>query len=219
MPELPEAENIGRALKRAMCGRSICKVEVFSPITQLVFLYHFYNKKSFLVAELAALLQYTEMSICRAYKELVDSGLFVYEKDGRKKYLRPQYEGGELLRAAENYFINPIIKTVYLKNNIQTDDFLAAGVYALSQKGMLNANQDDICYATSKTKRFPLDNMITKAEFLLGEGIKLEQWAYNPKFLSVDGTVDDISLVLSLEDVEDERVLFELNEIRRKYQW
>ncbi|MBR7107293.1 MAG: bifunctional DNA-formamidopyrimidine glycosylase/DNA-(apurinic or apyrimidinic site) lyase [Lentisphaeria bacterium] len=32
MPELPEAENIGRALKRAMCGRSICKVEVFSPM-------------------------------------------------------------------------------------------------------------------------------------------------------------------------------------------
>lgn len=32
MPELPEAENIGRALKRAMCGKSICRVEVFSPM-------------------------------------------------------------------------------------------------------------------------------------------------------------------------------------------
>lgn len=31
MPELPEAENIGRALKRALCGEVITKVEVFTP--------------------------------------------------------------------------------------------------------------------------------------------------------------------------------------------
>ena len=31
MPELPEAENIGRALKRALCNRIITKVEVFTP--------------------------------------------------------------------------------------------------------------------------------------------------------------------------------------------
>ena len=31
MPELPEAENIGRALKRALCQELITKVEVFTP--------------------------------------------------------------------------------------------------------------------------------------------------------------------------------------------
>lgn len=31
MPELPEAENIGRALNRALAGRTITAVEVFSP--------------------------------------------------------------------------------------------------------------------------------------------------------------------------------------------
>ena len=31
MPELPEAENIGRALKRSICGGTIAKVEVFTP--------------------------------------------------------------------------------------------------------------------------------------------------------------------------------------------
>ncbi|MBO5668625.1 MAG: hypothetical protein J6S43_05820 [Lentisphaeria bacterium] len=31
MPELPEAENIGRALKRTICGETITKVEVFTP--------------------------------------------------------------------------------------------------------------------------------------------------------------------------------------------
>ena len=31
MPELPEAENIGRALKRTICGETITGVEVFTP--------------------------------------------------------------------------------------------------------------------------------------------------------------------------------------------
>ncbi len=31
MPELPETENIARALKQAVCGRTICGVEVYSP--------------------------------------------------------------------------------------------------------------------------------------------------------------------------------------------
>ena len=31
MPELPEAENIGRAHKRTICGETITKVEVFTP--------------------------------------------------------------------------------------------------------------------------------------------------------------------------------------------
>ena len=31
MPELPEAENICRALRNALCGKMICKVEIFSP--------------------------------------------------------------------------------------------------------------------------------------------------------------------------------------------
>lgn len=31
MPELPEAETIGRALNTALCGRNIVKVEVFTP--------------------------------------------------------------------------------------------------------------------------------------------------------------------------------------------
>ncbi|MDD3885868.1 MAG: bifunctional DNA-formamidopyrimidine glycosylase/DNA-(apurinic or apyrimidinic site) lyase [Victivallaceae bacterium] len=31
MPELPEAENIGRALSKFLPGRSVCRVEVFSP--------------------------------------------------------------------------------------------------------------------------------------------------------------------------------------------
>ena len=31
MPELPEAENIGRALKRALCGQEITSVQVFTP--------------------------------------------------------------------------------------------------------------------------------------------------------------------------------------------
>ena len=195
------------------------EIESFSPVTQLVFLYLFYHNKKFLIAELAEILQYSMMSICRAYKELVDCGLFEYAIEGRNKYIYPRYEGGELLREAEPYFINPIVKTLYIKNTIKTKKLLKAGLYALSEKSMLNVNVKDICFATSKVKNYCIEDRITKAEYLIWTGIKLEHWAYNPELLSTDDNVDDISLILSLRDNKDERVMLELDEIRRKYQW
>ncbi len=195
------------------------EVEVFSPVTQLVFLYLFYNKKKLLVAELAEILQYSMMSICRAYKELVNSGLFEYEVDVRNKYVRPLYEGGELLREAEPYLINPIIKTLYVKDSIQAENLLKSGLYALSEKGMLNVSKKEISFATNMVKGYSIEDRITKAEYLLGTGICLEHWAYNPKLLSKDDKVDDISLILLLKDNKDERVQLALDEIRRKYQW
>ena len=36
--------------------------------------------------------------------------------------------------------------------------------------------------------------------------VRLELWAYNPKEFSEDNSVDDISVVLSLGDMVDERV-------------
>ena len=42
-------------------------------------------------------------------------------------------------------------------------------------------------------------------------------WRYNPQLLSAGENVDDISLILSLKDNEDERVQREIDEIKEKY--
>ena len=49
--------------------------------------------------------------------------------------------------------------------------------------------------------------------------VEIELWKYNPEIYSMDSTVDIVSLVLSLNDVDDERVEMQLEKIMEEYKW
>ena len=48
---------------------------------------------------------------------------------------------------------------------------------------------------------------------------RIEIWKYDPKLLSHTGTVDKLSLYLSLKDNDDERVQIELDNLLNDIQW
>jgi uncharacterized protein (DUF342 family) len=48
---------------------------------------------------------------------------------------------------------------------------------------------------------------------------QLEIWYYNPKTLSNQNVVDDLSLFLSLREDADERVQIAVNELLEKFKW
>lgn len=195
------------------------EIEKFSPLTQLVFLYIFYNDTKLTATEISEKLNCTVMSASRAYKALTDSGLFDYVQDGRNKYITPKYYGGEFLKAAEPYMINPVEKTSYFRNGDTFAHCPVAGLTALAQKTMLSVSDRERCYAVSKKYNSQLTSAITKAEYLSIGGTKLELWSYDPCLLTDNYVVDDISLILSLGSETDERVTSELEKLRRKYQW
>jgi len=199
--------------------QEITEIEKFTPITQLVFLYIFYNKTKMNATDMAQKIKCTTMSVSRAYKALIDCGLFRYESDGVKKYIFPNYDGGLLLRNAEQYFINPIEKTVYVQDNTNLTDCFASGLYALSKKTMISANENDECYAVYRKKQFGLLDIIPKALYATGNGCKVEKWSYDPAILAVNGVVDDVSLILSLTDSNDERIQMEIERLRSTYGW
>lgn len=194
-------------------------IEKFSPITQLVFLYIFYNNVQMTATEISEKLHCTIMSASRAYKALTDCGLFDCEQKGRNKYITPRFYGGALLKAAEPYLINPVERIRYFKYEQEFDHYPIAGISALAQKTMLSDSDHDRCYAALKKHCPDFTSIITKAEYLLIGGTKLELWSYDPCVLTKDQTVDDISLLLSLDDETDERILSELEKLRRKHQW
>lgn len=194
-------------------------IEKFSPITQLVFLYIFYNAVKLTATEISKKLHCTIMSASRAYKELMDCGLFNCEQKGRNKYITPRFYGGELLKAAEPYLINPVEKICYFKYEQKFDNYHIAGISALARKTMLSVSEHEQCYAALKKHFLKSPSVITKAEYLLIGGTKFELWSYDPCVLTKDRTVDDISLILSLDGETDERILWELENLRRKYQW
>ena len=192
------------------------EVEKFTPITQLVFLYLFYNNKKVSVTELAKILKCSSMTIARAYDALVSCTLFKPIIDGRKKYIVPCYDKTTLFNKGEKYLKNPIERIVYLKDDSDVSNFLISGVYALDIAGNIDSSGQKV-YASYNVNTYLPNKIITKEEYLKGKEIKLELWSYNPKLISCDKIVDDISLLLSLKEVQDERIQLELDIIRRKY--
>ena len=199
--------------------QEVQEIEKFTPITQLVFLYLFYDREKISATELVQKIKCTAMSVSRAYKALVDTGLFYTENSGVKKYIVPNSEGGELLRNAESFLMNPVEKNIYLQKGVQLQESIASGIYALSKKTMLNATEQDEAYAVHRKIHFSAEECVSKTAYLSGAGLKVEIWSYDPSVLSDDGVVDDISLILSLKDNRDERIQMELDVLRSKYEW
>lgn len=194
-------------------------VEKFAPLTQLAFLYIFYNNVKLTAVELAKRLECTSMSVTRAYKELVDSGLFKIEVDGRKKYIVPNYQGGRLLKMAEPYLINPVESINYIKFDKNFEKMSVSGIYALGKKTMLSVGDRDKSYAIFKREKISMLDIAFILTFDRYDVVKMEKWCYNPDILSKDGVVDDISLILSLADNKDERVQISIDELKEKYEW
>lgn len=199
--------------------QEIDEIEKFTPITQLVFLYLFYSKEEISATDLAYKINCTPMSVTRAYKALITCGLFSPKSLGVKKHIVAKHPDEELLRRAENFFINPVEKTIYVKNSVEPSQYVVSGIYALSQKTMLNATEYDLCYAIHKKTRIDLLDVTTKAAYFSGKVTAIERWSYDPSILATDNIVDDISLILTLKDHSDERVQIELDRLRSKYKW
>ena len=162
----------------------IKEIEKFTPITQLVFLYLFYFKDTISATDLAAKINCSAMSVSRAYKVLTDSGLFRSEEIGTKKYILQNYDDGELLKEAEQFFMNPVEKTIYLNNSTDLPEYIESGIYALGKKTMLNATDSDKCYAVFKKTSLDLSNHISRVSYIAGDGFKVEKWVYDPSILS-----------------------------------
>lgn len=198
--------------------KQINPISKFYPITQLVFLYIFYNKAKLTATELAKILDCSNMSVTRAYKDLVNCNLFTYESKGRNKYIVPNYNGGELLKKAEKYLSNQIERLYYAKDENEIGCILS-GTYALSKKTMISSNVKEKSYAMTKKDIESFKNLISKEEYEAKGGIILEKWAY-PSFINAnDGIIDDISLILSLSEVKDERIMIEIEKLKEKYEW
>ena len=83
----------------------------------------------------------------------------------------------------------------------------------LSEKTMLNPSRV-VTYAISEKdydKALLTDELIDP-----DKQVRLELWAYNPKQFSEDNSVDDISLVLSFTDTNDERIEEAVDELQER---
>ncbi len=193
----------------------------FSTTAQLIFLYFLYNKELVInTTEIATFLGMTTMSASRGLNELYSVGLLTYHvggKTGRSKLYR-RIEDSKYYKKGYPYLKSPVLKTVYIEN--MNKKYLIAGLEALSMITMLNPPKRDV-KAIYKKELYKLNDYIINDRSKIADGkmTKIQIWSYNPKLIAKGKTVDIVSLEVSLDAINDERVEQVIEKMKKDKRW
>ena len=195
------------------------------PSAQVLVLYHILHKKDnlsqYTFKELAKKFQYTPTGITKAVNNLKDLALI--EVIGTKeKSIVFEKDIPKLWKQAEDLFVNPIFKTVYIDK--KPENLLCSNTTALEEYTDMNPGNQKY-FAVERKCFYELEK--ENKFFNLNEengNYALEIWKYNPELIAKNITkknnVDPLSLLLSLkDDFIDERTDMALDQILKNYIW
>ena len=186
------------------CDAQKSNREDILPSAQMLLLHFIYNGSKELSTSQAAIdLKLSPMSISRASKQLEEMGLIKCRKEGVQKILYSEDSFEELFKKSKEVLQNPVKKTVYVPKELVDDKLLESSYTALAERSMIN-DSGLIYYATDKISDW--SNKSTSNLEDSNKQVAVEMWRYDPKKLSNNKEVDELSLALSLKDNEDERV-------------
>jgi hypothetical protein len=178
-------------------------------------------------SEIAATLQYSNMTASRAVAELVELGLFEEFSLGRRKYLRSNDGHAVVWQKAKPYLRSPVKFEIWTHSPVflRASEICLAGVSALSKLTMVNADQET-CYALSPAQWRANQANITVLPEKEPGATCYQIWAYEPRMqrskqASSYGTpcVDLLSLWLSFRDSGDARIELALSDLEREFRW
>ncbi len=189
------------------------EADQLQPSAQVLLFYYIYKKQQRLyTGQAVSDLGYSAMTITRAVKQLVQTGLFQEEKDGVQKILVGKWSMEELFEKARPFLINPVRKKVYVDKDELSGEYCTAGIDALAVRSMLNPSGLR-CYAVDGKIQpkgtYTLMDAYTQAEVQL--------WKYDPRVLSDREEVDPLSLAMTFKDNPDERVEEAIEEMLEKF--
>lgn len=199
---------IGTYMQERLDSESL-KLEKFQPAAQVLFFYYLYQgEKDMYISNAVKDLGYSAMTISRAAKQLVQTGFFTKSKDGVQKILTGTVQGRELFYSVRPALINPVRRRTRVKKADLNSEYLLAGDSAIAKQTMINDSMFR-CYALiGKQKLAELPYAMDA-----NTDVIVELWKYDPALLSKNGMVDPLSLAMSFEDEEDERVQDAIEEL------
>jgi hypothetical protein len=164
---------------------------------------------------------YTPMAITKAIDNIKSHRLIdvIGEKE---KFIRFRYDKKALWEKIknENLFVTPVIKTVFVDEKPRGLTLLKSNTNALSTFSDLNPS-NQVFYAIEKDDFYRLrkNNELVNPNPIEGE-YALEIWKYKPvNFVSDMTVVDPLSLFLSMQNNNDERIELALDQMLKRYIW
>jgi hypothetical protein len=212
----------GIDLREHMKGIRSVKKKI-SPSTQAVVLFVLYNwpGDGLTPSQLAGQLNYTPMTLTRAFDEIETAGLGNVEMEWRERVLYFEVDRKSLWEKSLDLLRSPVRKRVKVTVPYgNTLPLLLAGESALPHYSMM-AEPSHRTYAMSadEWKVLQLSKKVTELKIHEPGSIEIEIWKYDPTLFARDGVVDPLSLHLSLQDTKDERVEKAIGNLLEKFQW
>ena len=178
------------------------KMEKLQPAAQVLFFYYLYQKeKQIYLSDAVRDLGYSAMTMSRAARQLVQTELFTEHKEGVHKILAGICDGKSLFEKMRPALINPVRRRTSICKANLTDAYVMAGDTAVAKQTMMNDSMFR-CYAVAGKPEVEELPYAMNAE----TDVVIELWKYDPKLLSRSDTVDPLSLMMSFEDDDDERI-------------
>lgn len=212
---------LGIALQNRFRKEKILEMEKMKPAAQCLFLYFLYMVKDGQVIkkQAAEALRLTGTSITRASEQLTAMGLITEETIGKERLMRAAKTGSEFLAQAKPYLINPVFRRIKVKACQELEALPVAGETALSLRTMLNTPP---IQKVAMLKSDPIVKTLETVDERWEAGdtlVEAELWKYDPFLFAKDRLVDPVSMMLSLQELQDERVQGELEEYMEAIQW
>ena len=193
-------------------GDNIEIVDKLTTTAQLLFIWILYqNSDRYYISDALDSLNTTNMSLTRAYRQLVSTKLFNEHKDGRRIYLTTNLNKVDLYKSMKPYLKSPVIKEGYIFNKDINTDMYKAGDSLLSDLTFISQPRLPI-YAIHKSNLKGLKILDELIQYDMQT--KIQVWDYNPLIFSEDNkTIDNISLITSYLNDDDERIEKELEQL------
>jgi hypothetical protein len=172
-------------------------------------------------ATVATALNYTAMTASRALKELTASGIGELRTKGRARSLFLGTRAADVWDRARPRFRSPVKRTIWALPHppLRKSAGPKAGLSALADYTMIaeppypvHAIDTGLWLAAERAgvEEFPEP---------VDGAVEWQVWTYGPRLPGIAGTVDPLSLSLSLQSDTDERVQLALDELKDKLPW
>lgn len=189
--------------------------EEFSIAAQVTYIYLLLNDiKETNAPRLSMEIPYSKITLNRALTELVSRELLYTEGNATRKIYKT-IEKDEMWKKGKKFLFNPVEKVFYANYNLDNRNLFVSGETALSRLGTMLNDSTIGFFATTSEKIKSLDEncLVNKYDIVSDNYLVIEQFRYNPGFLSKTNYIDIISLYAQLKDSDDERIQIALEEL------
>lgn len=193
-----------------------------SPATQALIIHALLRKSDapHSPAAVARKLNYSAMTMTRAFDELETAQLGFLSMSGRKRWLSFEGAKRDLWKRSGPLLRSPVRRRRYVQFTKRDSNVLHAGLSALAHYSMLAPPPNRVCAIGGHDwKRLLRKAHLVEGSDLDENTVEIEIWTYQPELFAIEGRVDPLSLYLSLRNAGDERVEAALDQMMSDFPW